>query len=345
MNKKKSNQRKHKIWFIIKIIGITFICVCFFVGISLYIIAKNSFNPDHQIIYGVTFSKKFAQQMQLDWQEAYLAVLDDLNVKYLRIPTYWEDIEPQKNQYDWSAIDWQIAEAEKRNAKVIMVVGRRQPRWPECHDPDWVELEKTDEVKKKILQNIEKVVNRYKNRQIIEMWQVENEPFLDFFGECPKIRQFELQQEIDLVKALDDRPILITDSGELSTWYPTILLGDYFGTTLYRTTWNEYVGYWEYFFMPASYYRVKALLWNKPLARTMVAELQAEPWFPKNPLDTPLPEHYRSMNKEQLIKNAEYARQTNLSRAYFWGVEWWYWLKEVQQEDDIWQAAKQFFKD
>ncbi|HDQ23175.1 MAG TPA: hypothetical protein ENN28_04405 [Candidatus Uhrbacteria bacterium] len=333
----KKNMTGLKIFFVI-MAGLIIVLI-----IGYLILASRSYNPNRQIKYGVTFSKKFALQLGLDWRESYLSVLDDLQVKYLRLPAYWEDIEPEEGQYFFEDIDWQISEAEKRDVRVILVVGRRQPRWPECHDPKWVDYVTKTDARKSVLKNIEIVVNRYKNSPALEIWQVENEPFLDFFGRCPHLTKKELQEEVDLVKSLDRRKILITDSGELSTWHPAIKMGDLFGTTVYRVTHNKYIGYWRYFFIPASYYRVKAAFWGRPIETTYVAELQAEPWFPNGPLDTSLDQHYRSMDIDQLIKNAEYARKSNLERAYFWGVEWWYWLKKNHSDDSIWNEAKKYF--
>ena len=306
--------------------------------------ARLSYHPYKKIIYGVTFTKSFAKYLDLDWRAAYLAVLDDLQVKYVRLPVFWDEIEPEKNLYNFEDIDWQVAEAGERNAHLILVLGRRQPRWPECHDPAWVEGTDLKEVRVKILQNIEIIVKRYQKSKAVEIWQVENEPFLDFFGQCPKMSKKEVQEEINLVKSLDKRKILITDSGELSTWYPGIKMGDAFGTTLYRTTYNKYIGYWHYFFVPPSFYRIKAYLWNKPQEAMYISELQAEPWFPDGPKESSLIEQYKTMNAEQLVKNAEYANKTNFYRAYFWGVEWWYWLKTVNKDASVWQAASKYFK-
>lgn len=309
------------------------------------IVALRTYRPDHQPIYGVTFSKKFAEHLKLDWQLAYLAMLDDLQIKYLRLPTYWEEIEPVNDQFDFSDIDWQLNEAHKRNVKVILVVGRRQPRWPECHDPDWVKGLTEKEIRQHVLQNIDKVISRYSNHPAIEIWQVENEPFLDFFGECEnKISQKELQEEIDLVRSLDNRKILITDSGELGFWYPLIKMGDYFGTTLYRVTYNEYIGFWEYFFVPPSFYRVKAAILGSDLDRTFIAELQTEPWFPNGPLKSTLSDHYKTMDATKLKNNVAYAEKTGFARLYLWGVEWWYWLKTKMNDDSLWQAAKTIYQ-
>ena len=121
-------------------------------------------------------------------------------------------------------------------------------------------------------------------------------------------------------------------------------MGDLFGTTLYRVTYNRYIGYWKYVFVPASFYRVKAYIWQKPQVVTYVAELQAEPWFPEGPLESPIEDHYKSMNAEQLKENAEYVNKTNFERAYFWGVEWWYWLKIKHNDDSVWEAARAYFE-
>jgi hypothetical protein len=313
--------------------------------VILYVyLARISFSSNKKIIYGVTFTKSFAKYLDLDWRQAYVDILDDLKVRYVRLPIYWEEIEPEKNIYNFADIDWQVQQAEKRDAHLILVVGRRQPRWPECHDPAWVEGTDYNIVRAKVLQNIELIVNRYKNNKAVEMWQVENEPFLDFFGKCPKISKKELKEEIVLVKSLDKRKVLITDSGELSTWWPGIKWGDIFGTTLYRTTYNKYIGYWHYFFVPPSFYRIKAYLWGKPQEAVYIAELQAEPWFPDGPKESSLAEQFKTMNAKELVKNADYANKTNFYRAYFWGVEWWYWLKTIQKDNSVWEAARKYFQ-
>ena len=87
---------------------------------------------------------------------------------------------------------------------------------------------------------LEKTVNHFKDRSEIIYWQVENEPLLDIFGICPKSDIEFLQKEVDLVRSLDDRKIIITASGEASFWERESKISDIFGTTLYRTVWNKY---------------------------------------------------------------------------------------------------------
>ncbi|MBN1326006.1 cellulase family glycosylhydrolase [Candidatus Falkowbacteria bacterium] len=325
------------------VFGSIFFCIVL-IAIFFYILAIYTYNPNKQIVYGVTFSKKFAKQMNLNWQETYNAILDDLKVKYIRIPTYWDEIQPERDIYNYNDIDWMIDEAAKRDVRIILVLGRRQPRWPECHDPAWAKGMSQEELRPIILDNIKRTVEKYKNNQAIEIWQVENEPFLDFFGECHKMTKDEVKEEVDLVRSLDNRRIMLTDSGELSTWFPLIKMADLFGTTLYRITWNDYIGYWRYYILYPSFYRIKAFIWSKPQEAMYVAELQAEPWFPHDPPNTPVEEQFKSMNAKILVENAEFANKTNFYRAYFWGVEWWYWLKIIKNDNSVWEAARKYFK-
>jgi len=74
----------------------------------------------------------------------------------------------------------------------------------------------------------------------------------------------------------------------------------------------------------------------------IVAELQAEPWpaaFQK--LQTvPESEWSKTFNLKQFETNAELARRTGFTKAYLWGVEWWYWLHE-QGDDSMWEKARE----
>ena len=49
------------------------------------------------------------------------------------------------------------------------------------------------------------------------------------------------------------------------------------------------------------------------------------------------------MNLEQFRKNIEFAQRTGLDTFYLWGGEWWYWLKEKQNQPEIWEEAKTLF--
>ena len=90
-----------------------------------------------QITYGMSFNTMYARELGLDWKETYDAIIDDLQVRHLRLSAHWPMIEPIVNVYNFEELDYQIERAEEVGAKVILAVGRRLPRWPECHVPDW----------------------------------------------------------------------------------------------------------------------------------------------------------------------------------------------------------------
>jgi hypothetical protein len=290
---------------------------------------------------GVTFSSRYAQDIGLDWRKAYLAMLDDLKIKYVRIPVYWDLVEKNPGDYDFSDIDWQLDQANQRGAHVILVVGQKVPRWPECFIPKWV----GDDVnvkKEKLLSFESVVINRYKDgHPEIADWQIENEPFLDF-GICPNPDASLLDSEIAEVKSIDSsRPVVITDSGELSLWLQAAKRADIFGTTMYREVYSARVGHWRYPIGP-NFFKAKMLL-IKLFAHQnndIVIELQGEPWLQGWTTSAPVNDQLASMNAQILTDNVEFAKKTGMKEIYVWGVEWWYWMKETQNNPTLWEAAK-----
>lgn len=293
--------------------------------------------------FGVTFSAKQATDLGLSWRQVYLNILDDLKVKQIRLPVYWDSVEKTKGIYSFIDIDWQLKEAEKRDVKVILAIGQRVPRWPECHRPDWLKTE-TGEAQNVYLLNYLKIVtNRYKDNPALEIWQVENEPFLNVFGDCPAGDKNLLIQEIALVKSIDAvHPILITDSGELSSWLRTAKLGDQFGFSIYRSV-GTFFGRLTYnHIIPPVFYRAKAWIIKKPMDKIFVSELQAEPWIEQGIINASDKEQEKAFSFKQFEKNIEFSKNVGFPRVYIWGVEWWY-LKKTHGDTRFWDLAKKQF--
>jgi hypothetical protein len=292
-----------------------------------------------KITYGITFSPYQALDLGLDWKKTYLALLDDVGVKNLRLSAYWNRIEPKRGEYDWTDLDFQIKEAEKRQAKIVLSVGRRLPRWPECHDPQWLKEENLAESLKIY---VEAVVNRYKNNPAVVMWQVENEAFHSVFGICPKLDTTLFDQEIALVKKLDpNRPVVITDSGELSLWLKAGKRGDAFGSTLYRHVFSDvfnryWINYNPYWLYRAKGGLMKLLNGKKEL---MIIELQAEPWTTKGILGTSIEEQFKTMSMEKFKTILSVGKATGFEKQYLWGGEWWYWMKQ-NGHPEFWETAR-----
>ena len=302
--------------------------------------------PD-EIQYGASFNVIYAEELGLDWKEVYRAMLDELGVKRVRFAAHWTLVEPNNGVFNFEELDYELAEAEKRNVEVILAVGRRLPRWPECHIPGWAKELSWEEQKEEIREYIEEVVTRYKDHSAITHWQVENEPFLSVFAKeyCGDLDVSFLEEEIALVKSLDPtRPILLTDSGNLGTWYGAYSRADVFGTSVYVFLWNPDVGPFRTI-LPPSVYRVKEkvmknLLGEKP---TLLTALSAEPSLLRPVTETPINTQYERMDLEKFGEIVEYAAKTRLSPQYLWGIEWWYYLKE-HGDDSMWEYAKTLFR-
>lgn len=306
------------------------------------IIKDNIGLEDKNVVLGATFSKPYAISLGLDWKKTFIASLDELQIRHYRIPAYWNDIQPKKNTFDYADLDWMIDEANKRGATIILAVGRKLPRWPECHVPAWTDKLPESEVQQLVIEAIEKTVRRYANEPAIVTWQVENEPFLDF-GVCPTLDRDFLKREVAVVRTLDPRPIMITESGELSTWLGAAGIADVLGISTYRTVWDKYVGYFYWPIAPAYYARRYEAI--KPLVkRAIVSELQAEPWTPEGIDKMPVDAQLRLMNPTRLTDNVRFVRRTGFSEAYLWGIEWWYWLKEKKNRPELWEAGRAIFQ-
>lgn len=292
--------------------------------------------------WGVNFSAGQMRYMGIDPKEGLLEILKELKPEGVRLMAYWDEIEKTRGSYDFSEINWQLDLAEKYRVPVILVIGKKQPRWPECHTPEWFKNLDENEDETAVSEMLVRFMEEFRERKIVKYWQVENEPFFPYGQNCPTQTMKEIRNEIATVRLFDKRPVLLTDSGEKGDWIRTGILADIFGSTMYRTVHNPKWGGYITYPLPGVSYRIKAGLlkifnWN---LKFVGIELQAEPWFNGNVWDIPLNEQKNLMNAEILKKNAEYARQSGFEEHYFWGVEWWLWLKEHKGDESAWEAGK-----
>lgn len=313
----------------------------------LFLFLASPRNIPERIVYGVSFNTPYARELGLDWKKAYLAILDELEVRHLRLAAHWTMVEPSRDTFNFNELDFQIKEAEVRGADVILGVGRRLPRWPECHVPEWARTLPWEEQKGEIRELIAAVVNRYKNNPVVTYWQVENEPFLGVFAEeqCGALDKAFLDEEIALVKELDpSRPILMTDSGNLGGWAGAYKRGDAFGTSMYLYLWTPELGPFTSV-LPPSYYRMKRTAARLAFGakENFLIELSLEPWLLRPVVEVPLEEQFERMDIEKFNNVIAFAKETGFDRQYLWGAEWWYWLKE-QGDDSFWLRAKELYR-
>ncbi len=304
-----------------------------------WIMSVKTYEPE----YGISFSQEYAASLGLNWQETYIAMLEELHPKYVRVAAMWKQVEPEQSVYDFSEVDFMMDEAAKRGIKVALVVGQKAPRWPECHVPQWVDLKETAS-KEQLLSYVKKVVERYAQHDALELWQVENEAFIHFtFGECEGYNKDAIYEEIALVRSIDQQhKVLVTDSGELGLWRKAAHAGDYFGTTLYRIVRTPKGHIIHYDWIPPAIYRWKALFTGVKKDFFYIAELQGEPWFAEgDPTNTPVDVQELTMNPQRLQKHIEYANRIGTGRVYLWGIEWWQYMRVKQSDSRYWDLVKE----
>jgi len=329
-----------------KLLRFSFVGIAILLGISILYLFGGRTSEAKEITWGVNFSKKHATALGLDWRALYSALLDDLEVKKFKVSFDWNDLEPERDELFFGDADWQVAEAEKRDAKLLLVVGMKTMRWPECHMPEWANGLSKEEQQKQILQLVDALVRRYKDSPALGTWQVENEPLFPF-GECPWVDRKFLEKEVELVKSLDsNHPVIVSDSGELSLWIQVAKIGDVVSTTMYRKVWFHEIGRYVEYPLPPVFYGRKAQLIKKLFNKeVIVGELQTEPWGPGKLLyDTTIEEQDAAFDMAQFHKNIEFARQTGLKEFYLWGAEWWFWRKEKAGDPAFWAEARQLFE-
>ena len=313
-------------------------------GISQWYIQSQKNTPLEQ---GTSFIPAYAKSLGLDPKET-MDGLIGIGVKHFRLVSYWNESEGVQGEYDFSQLDWQFEKAEKANAKVVLTLGLRQPRWPECHAPKWAESMPKDQWQPKLENYIQAVVERYKNSPSLEKYQLENEYFLRGFGECKDFSRDRLISEYNLVKKADpNHPVVVGRSNNALGFPVGQPQPDEFSISIYKRVWDAGVTrrYLEYPF-PAWFYGYLAgvqQIFNH--RNMMIGELQGEAWPPNAQQipETSLDEQNKSMNAKRLEDRFKYGRATGMREIYLWGGEYWYYRKVILKDPSLWDVAKQEF--
>jgi GH35 family endo-1,4-beta-xylanase len=229
------------------------------------------------------------------------------------------------------------------NGDITLAIGLRQPRWPECHIPDIYKDESIEQLYPKLEKFITAVVQRYKNHPSLESYQLENEFFLKAFGKCPDFSRERLNKEFNLVKKIDSNtPIIIS----LSNNYWGLPIGeprpDIHGVSIYKRVYDYTVtkSYFEYPF-PSWYYTGRAGLTQLFTGKkSMIHELQAEPWAPTSVDKASIEEQDKSMDAKRLKERLAYAKAIGFKKIDLWGGEWWYWRKVRFNDPSLWNTIK-----
>lgn len=316
---------------------------------AYFFIGKGKVSPN--VRYGMTWSDPYAVSLGIDPVEGFNAALNDLNIKYFRIPTYWTETQPELSEFKFDRVKQQLDAVAAKGGKAIVVVGYKQPRWPECWMPDWARKLPADQRDRAQLNYVERTVRTFIDHPAVEAWQVENEPSFAFdFGICdPPLTKTITRKELTLVRDIEKtngnkHPIYTTASGELSWWMAFGTQIDGVGISVYRVILHPLIGIFKYSFLqPWSYLR-KANLVTWLVHKVYVSEFQMEPWSTMSLPDTLLEDQFKTFDKAQMDKNFIFAEQMGFREIYFWGAEWWYWMKTKHNHPEFWETAKTFFQ-
>jgi len=330
------------------IIAVILLAVGSMYGVAQWYIHEHAGEPT---TVGVTFIPDYARYYGLDARQTYTAILEDLNVKQVRLTSYWDSMEPEQGTFNFSELDWEMQMAQDHGVKVSLSLGLRQPRWPECHMPGWAskmqgENAASEQWKPALMDFITQVVNRYKNSPALDSYQLENEYFLKAFGQCTDFNRQRLVDEFNLVKSLDPDHTLVVSMSNNAIGTP---VGDpkpdEYAISIYKRVWDKTITkrYFEYP-IPAWYYAFRAGFVELTTGRnSFIHELQAEAWTPDpfgGTLTTPLAEQDKSMNPTILTNRIKYGEATGMKTLDLWGVEWWYWRKVKFNDPGLWDAAR-----
>ena len=333
--------------------------------ISLFI--PTAFCKDKPIEIGVTFSQVQCVYLNIDWKEEYLNVLSK-DFAVIRLGSYWSEIEKEEGVYDFSILDWQIEEAEKRGVPIMLTVGMKAPRWPEFFIPEWVldeiklkysaNVSKNDYLCERVLIFIEKVVLRYKDKNIIQYWQVENEPLNHTGHKRWWIGKRFLKEEIELVKKLDNknRPIVVNTAvytnrflrlmaGISTVGNPikqAIDLGDILGINVYKNVGDQVLRN-NVYYGSRKEERIKHFNWivqeaKKKDKSVIVTELQAEPWDPGLLVHTGK-EKAITCSPSDTEELFDELTSAGINTVLLWGVEYWDFRKDTHGEKEWWDKV------
>lgn len=326
------------------IVAVIVVAVGSMYGIAQWYIQSEKSKPQE---LGVSFIPDYAESLGVDPQ-ATMDALTGIGVKQFRLVSYWSDMERTPGTYDFSQLDWQFKKAEAAHAKVMLTVGLRQPRWPECHIPDWAAKEPMSQWQPRLESFMKAVVERYKDSTSLQQYQLENEYFLKGFGTCTDFSRARLISEYNLVKKTDpSHPIIVGRSNNALGFPIGQPQPDEFSISVYKRVWDAGVThrYLEYP-QPAWFYGYIAGVQKIFLGKDMViGELQAEAWPPngKQITQTSLEEQNKSFNAERFKDRVAYGKATGMRQIDLWGAEYWYYRLTVLHDPSLWNVAKQEF--
>ncbi|HET9781042.1 MAG TPA: hypothetical protein VFR33_04615 [Candidatus Dormibacteraeota bacterium] len=301
-------------------------------------------------LVGFSFSPEESIWNGRDPVEDLSYLLETTQPDLVRLPIYWEDVEPTPAMLDYQGIDPLLRVIDDYNVtaphptRVVLTIGARNFLYPELHEPDWAgprEQPFLDVAQSTIAYRkyIDSTITRYRDSPLLYAWQVENEP-LDEVGNvstgADQITPQELAWEVGEVHLLDpNHQAVITTYDGLNVYIDWLevnapgLMSSYNGHPLQALSMADALGLDLYVDGPNVPYRhltttylrevwkqealhFWAAMASKQGKSVWLAEMQAQPWSDST-----------TFAPKDLIASAVDYRQENLQVVLMWGVETW----------------------
>lgn len=290
---------------------------------------------------GFTYSPLYAQYLGLQPVEDFERIISELPFDFVRLPVYWDRYEPLNNLWDTAELKALLDTAEHHEVGVILAIGQKVPRWPECFTPTWAKGLSKTEYAEEFIGFTKYIVENFGDHPALVRWQIENESYFPF-GDCVAQEPELIREQIKIVnESRSAKPIQTTVSGEQGVGFVKTAFADVIGFSLYRSVSVPVIG--EYTFPHTSFfYRVQKWLVAVTGKYAVISELQAEPWE-LSEFDITKPEGvraaYEAFTEEDLKKQLRFATRTGMNEISLWGVEWWLALAH-RGEGRLWEGAR-----
>ncbi|MFM7423392.1 MAG: beta-galactosidase [Elainella sp.] len=255
-----------------------------------------------EVRFGTTFSQLQCRYLGLDYRDTFRQICG-LGFDRIRLCAYWNEIEPQPNQFDFTVLDWLLEECDRQQIQVVLALGMKTPRWPEFHFPDWISQrhetgagskpldQRSPALAEATLTWLSAVVQHLRHAPALAYWQIENEPFtrLEITGGRFLSPAF-IRREVALLRELAAQPLLLTGSIALpsanapedeAALQDCLTLADAVGLNVYS---KVPLGQTRYYLEPQPAFWQTLERWQIQIHQAQksawIAEAQAEPWEP-----------------------------------------------------------------
>jgi len=304
-------------------------------------------------LVGFSFSPLASRWAGRDPQQDLATLLDATNPDLVRLPVYWDDVQPAPDLLDFSSVDELLAvvvrhnETAPRMTRVVLTVGARNFLYPELHMPAWAsprQQPNLDAVQSGTAYRsyFTTSITRYRDSPLLYAWQVENEALdyviNDWTGD-DRISPAQLAWEMSAVHRLDPRhkavtttynglntsidllelwaPKLVYHMGAVGHPDPTLQVGDALGLDLYVDGPSVPLRAVASVSLRSRWKEQTVAFWAAQAhaeGKDMwLAEMQAQPWD-----DAP-----GAFSPADLVESAADYRQVPLQVVLLWGAETW----------------------